>query len=257
MFKKIITKQIIHFNIKYTINRNMKKKILIFSPTFNERNNIIQFLNKFRENYNKYDLLIVDDNSPDNTFLVLKLNSRLNKNITIKKRKSKLGLDTVYKYAFKYAFENNYDNLISIDFDLQHNLADIKKIIFYLKNYNFVIGSRYINGGKCNLKGFRYILSFYGNKLIKFILKLPLDEFTTALRGYDKKVIKNLSSSNFSTKGYSFQTEVVNKIYKKQFRVKEFPIIFGNRSSGKSKIPKLESLRTIIYLIKVLFKSYK
>lgn len=235
----------------------MKKKVLIFSPTYNERNNILKFLNKFKNIYNEFDLLIIDDNSPDNTFLILKLNTKLNKNITIKRRKSKLGLDTAYKYAFKYANENDYDYLVSIDFDLQHDLLDIRKIIFYLKNNNFVIGSRYMSGGKCNLRGFRYILSFYGNKIIKILLNIDLNEFTTALRGYDKKVIKYLSKTTISTKGYSFQTEVVNKICKKGFHAKEFPIIFGNRSSGKSKIPKLESIRTIIYLIKNLFKSYK
>lgn len=235
----------------------IKKKILIISPTYNERNNVLNFLNKFKNMYNKFNLLIIDDNSPDNTFLILRLNTKLNKNITIKRRKSKLGLDTAYKYAFKYAVKNNYDYLVSIDFDLQHDLSDIKKIIFYLKNNNFVIGSRYMIGGKCNLKGFRYLLSFYGNKIIKFLLNLPLNEFTTALRGYDKQVIKYLSTTTISTKGYSFQTEIVNKICKKGFNVKEFPIIFGNRSSGKSKIPRLESVRTIIYLIKTLFKSYR
>lgn len=233
----------------------MKKKVLIFSPTYNERNNVVKFLNEFKKKYNKFNLLIVDDNSPDNTYLILKLNTKFNKNIIIKRRKSKLGLDTAYKYAFKYANENNYDYLVSIDFDLQHDLSDIRKIIFYLKNNNFVIGSRYMNGGKCYLSGFRHILSFYGNKVIKNILNIPLNEFTTSLRGYDNKVIKYLSNTTMTTKGYSYQTEVVDKIYKKGFHFKEFPITFGNRSLGKSKIPKLEAIRTIKYLIKNLFKS--
>ena len=234
----------------------MKKKTLIFSPTFNERNNVIKFLNSFKSNYIDCDLLILDDNSPDNTFIILKMHSKDSKNIIIKKRKKKMGLDTAYKYAWKYADDNKYDYLISIDFDLQHDLKDIRKILFYLKNYNFVIGSRYMDGGKCNLKGIRYLLSFYGNKIIKFFLKIPLNEFTTALRGYDSKVLSFLSSTYISTSGYSFQTEVVNKISKKNFSLKEFPIIFGNREYGKSKIQKLESFRTIIYLFKSFFKNY-
>ncbi len=230
----------------------MKKKILIFSPTFNERNNVIKFLNYYKLNYKDYNLLIVDDNSPDNTFLILKLSSSNSKKIILKKRKKKMGLNTVYKYAWKYAFKYKYDYLISIDFDLQHDLSDIKKILFYLNHYNFVIGSRYMRGGKCNLTGIRFFLSYFGNKIIKFLLRIPLNEFTTALRGYDKKVIKYLVSTSINTKGYSFQTEVVNKVCKKNFRYKEFPIIFRNRSSGKSKIPKFESIRTIFYLIKNL-----
>ena len=233
----------------------MKKKVLIFSPTFNERNNVIKFLNYYKLNYKDYNLLIVDDNSPDNTFLILNLNSLNTKKVILKKRKKKLGLDTAYKYAWQYAFKYKYDYLISIDFDLQHDLSDIKKILFYLKYYNFVIGSRYISGGKCNLTGFRYFLSFYGNKIIKFLLRIPLNEFTTALRGYDKQVINYLVSASIKTKGYSFQTEVVNKICKKNFHYKEFPIVFGNRSSGKSKIPKFESIRTIFYLIISLFRK--
>lgn len=235
----------------------MNKKTLVFSPTFNEKNNVIKFINFFKLKYSKLDLLVIDDNSPDNTLLLLRLFSKDNNNIIVKKRKKKMGLDTAYKYAFQYAYKKNYDYLISIDFDLQHSLSDIKKILFYLKNNNFVIGSRYMEGGKCKLKGFRHLLSRYGNILIKFFLKIPLNEFTTALRGYDKKVIKYLSYSKILTKGYSFQTEVVNKIYDNKFQIKEFPITFGNRSSGKSKIPKLESIRTIIYLIKSMFRNYK
>jgi len=235
----------------------MKKKILIFSPTFNERNNVLKFLNIFKFNYLKYDLLLIDDNSPDNTFLILKLNSKNNKNIIIKKRQSKLGLNTAYKYAFNYAKKNKYEYLISIDFDMQHDLNDIKKIIIHLKNNNFVIGSRYMPGGRCQLKGLRYILSYYGNKIIKKVLNIKLHEFTTAFRGYDKKVINFLDNTNIGSKGYSFQTEVVYKIYRNNFKIKEFPIKFKNRSLGLSKIPKIESLRTIIFLIKTLFNNYK
>ena len=235
----------------------MKKKILIFSPTFNERNNVLKFLNIFKLNYLKYDLLLIDDNSPDNTFLILKLNSKNNKNIIIKKRQSKLGLNTAYKYAFNYAKKNKYEYLISIDFDMQHDLNDIKKIIIHLKNNNFVIGSRYMPGGRCQLKGLRYILSYYGNKIIKKVLNIKLHEFTTAFRGYDKKVINFLDNTNIASKGYSFQTEVVYKIYRNNFKIKEFPIKFKNRSLGLSKIPKIESLRTIIFLIKTLFNNYK
>ena len=230
-----------------------KKKTLIFSPTYNEKNNVISFLNYYKLNYSNFDLLIIDDNSPDNTYLILKLNSLNAKNIRIIKRKKKMGLDTAYKFVLNYAFKNKYDYLVSIDFDLKHDPSDIKKILFYLKCNNFVIGSRYMNGGKCNLKGSRYLLSFYGNKLIKFILKIPLNEFTTSLRGYDKKVIKYLVSTSIKSKGYSFFTEVVNKICKKNFNFKEFPIIFSNRLSGKSKIPKLEAIRTLKYLIRNTF----
>ena len=116
-----------------------KKKTLIFSPTFSEKNNVISFLNYYKLNYSNFDLLIIDDNSPDNTYLILKLNSLNSKNIRIIKRKKKMGLDTVYKFALNYAFKNKYDYLVSIDFDLQHNPSDIKKILFYLKCNNFVI----------------------------------------------------------------------------------------------------------------------
>ena len=214
-------------------------------------------MNIFKFNYLKYDLLLIDDNSPDNTFLILKLNSKNNKNIIIKKRQSKLGLNTAYKYAFNYAKKNKYEYLISIDFDMQHDLNDIKKIIIHLKNNNFVIGSRYMPGGRCQLKGLRYILSYYGNKIIKKVLNIKLHEFTTAFRGYDKKVINFLDNTNIASKGYSFQTEVVYKIYRNNFKIKEFPIKFKNRSLGLSKIPKIESLRTIIFLIKTLFNNYK
>jgi len=231
------------------------KKILVFSPVYNEKNNVLIFINKFISKYKNFDLLIIDDNSPDNTGAIIKLNSLDKKNIKLIQRKQKLGLHTAYKMAFNYAAKNKYDHLISIDFDLQHDLNDIKKIQELLKVYNFVIGSRYMIGGKCELKGFRFLLSYWGNLLIKYSLGMPLNEFTTALRGYDKKTIQFLTRTNLTNTGYSFQLEVVYKIFLSNFKMKETPINFKNRLLGKSKIPYIEPIRYILYLTTCLGKK--
>ena len=230
------------------------KKTLVFSATYNEKNNVLKFINTFQSKYNNFDLLIVEDNSPDNTYLAIKLNIYNKKNIKIIRRKKKLGLHSAYILAFEYARKKNYDFLISIDFDLQHNLNDIARIHKSLKFSNFVIGSRYMLGGKCNLRGYRLFLSFFGNILIKYILNIPLTEFTTALRGYDKKTISLLTKSKLRNTGYSFQLEVVYKIFLAHLKIKEIPITFENRLSGKSKIPLQEPLRYARYLAVCFFK---
>ena len=151
---------------------SIQKKILIFTATFNEKDNIELLIQSILNNSPNSDILIIDDNSPDNTSEKIKELQKKFKNIFLIIRDSKLGLDSAHKTAYNYALKNNYDILITMDADLSHDPKEINNFIFNLENFPFVIGSRYIEGGKCLMKGRRLIFSKYGNKMIKLFLNI-------------------------------------------------------------------------------------
>ena len=233
----------------------MNKKILIFTATYNEAENISQYLNLILNMGKEYDILIVDDNSPDNTWKIVEEFSLKNKNIYLHIRKKKEGLDSAHKYAFEFAKKENYDYLITMVADLSHDPKVIPEFIENLNSYPFVIGSRYIDNGKNKTNFFRFLLSYIGNKFIKFILKVRCTEFTTSYRGFNLNELKNLELTDVKAKGYSFFMETIFLINKKGYLIKEIPIVFEDRTKGSSKIPKVEILRTLFNLFLLKFKN--
>lgn len=220
-------------------------KSLIFTATYNEKNNIRVFIEKINQLNIDADILVIDDNSPDNTKLVLDDLKNTYSNLKVIIRENKQGLDTAHKLGFNYAQSNNYINFITLDADLSHDPNEIPKIINLLKNNEFVIGSRYIKGGNCEMSFFRKILSKFGNKIIKYILNMKCNEFTTSYRGFNLEKLKNFELNEINSKGYSFFMETIFRLYKKNYSIYEIPIDFKNRTQGKSKISKIEIFRTL------------
>ena len=229
-------------------------KTLVFTATYNEVQNIKKLISLVYKNFPKADILVIDDNSPDLTYKLLKKLKKKYKNLKIKLRDKKYGLDSAHKFAYDFAKKNGYVKLITMDADLSHNPIEIKKIVRLLDKSEFVIGSRYIKGGKCELPLLRYLISFFGNKFIKFFLGIKCNEFTTSYRGFNLIKLKNFSLKKIKSKGYSFFMETVYLINKKNFKITEIPIIFKNRIYGKSKIPKIEILRTFFNVIRLKSK---
>ncbi len=226
-----------------------EKKILIFTATYNEVENIEKLISQINALNLKLDILIVDDNSPDSTGLRIKKLREKDKRLHIISRKKKSGLDTAHKVGYSFAIKKRYDYLITMDADLSHDPKEIKKFIYYLQMFPFVIGSRYMIGGKCLMKGRRLFMSILGNKIIKSVLKIKLNEFTTSYRGFNLKKLRNFNLNAVKTKGYSFFMGTIFEINKRNFRIKEIPITFKDRTKGESKIPKLEILRTLKNLL--------
>ena len=229
-------------------------KTLVFTATYNEVKNIKKLISLIYKNFPKADILVIDDNSPDLTYKLLKRLKKKYKNLKIKLRDKKYGLDSAHKFAYDFAKKNGYVKLITMDADLSHNPIEIKKIVRLLDKSEFVIGSRYIKGGKCELPLLRYLISFFGNKFIKFFLGIKCNEFTTSYRGFNLIKLKNFSLKKIKSKGYSFFMETVYLINKKNFKITEIPIKFKNRIYGKSKIPKIEILRTFFNVIRLKSK---
>ena len=158
----------------------MKNNILIFTATYNEIENIKEFIDEINKLNHKLDILIIDDNSPDGTGNLISKISINSDNLTLIKREKKLGLDTAHKTAYDYAIKNDYEYFITMDADLSHDPKEIIKILNLLESKPFVIGSRYAKGGSCKMTGWRLILSIYGIKLIKKVLSINCNEFTTS-----------------------------------------------------------------------------
>ena len=232
----------------------MKNNTLVFTATFNESENIKNFLDKTLDVKN-IDILIVDDNSPDGTAKIIKDFQKNYQNIKLIVRNGKEGLDTAHKLAYKYAKEEGYTNLITMDADLSHDPSKIPIFINELNFNSFVIGSRYIEGGRNETKLSRYLLSIIGNKIIKIVLGINCEEFTTSYRGFNLSKLNNFDIYKINAQGYSFFMETIYQIYKSGYLIKQVPIIFADRKKGTSKIPKIETLRTLKNLFLLKFFS--
>jgi len=231
----------------------MIKKILVFTATYNEYPNIKTLLKKIDSLKINLDIMIIDDNSNDGTLPFLKNYSKKNKNLKLIVRKEKLGLDTAHKIAFHYAKKNKYKYFVTLDADLSHEPKEIKNFINLLDNNAFIIGSRYIKGGKCDLKGFRFLISFFGNYFIKFFLNINCNEFTTSYRAFNLVKLKKLNMNKIKSKGYSFFMETIFLVNFLNIKIIEIPIHFKSRHSGHSKISKIEIFRTLLNLFRLKF----
>ncbi len=231
-------------------------KTLIFTATYNESKNIGQLIEKILNLNLNADILIVDDNSPDKTYeIVEKLKNKFD-NIFLEKRNGKLGLNTAHIFGYEFALKHEYKNLITMDADLSHDPNEIPNIINLLEKNAFVIGSRYMKGGKNDMKKLRLLLSIIGNKFIRIVLNSDGTEFTSSFRGFNLSKLKDFSFRQVESKGYSFFMETVIRINRLGFKSFEFPIHFKNREHGVSKIPKIEILRTLFNVLKLFLKKH-
>ena len=232
-----------------------EKKILVFTATYNEKENIKKLITLIFKHCSNVNVLIVDDNSPDKTAEEIELLKNEFKNISLIKRDSKLGLDTAHKFAYKYALDKGYDYLITMDADLSHDPAELTNFISSLETYPFVIGSRYAPGGKCLMKGRRLLMSKYGNIFIKLVLRINCNEFTTSYRGFNLKKLGSFNLDTVKASGYSFFMKTIFEISKRKIEIKEIPITFKDRSQGYSKLPRIEIFRTLLNLFLLIFKK--
>ena len=234
---------------------SIKERVLVFTACYNEKQNIEKLILEIKSNLPDSYILIIDDNSPDQTQNVVKILQNKILNLKLIVREKKLGLDTAHKLAYDYAIQNKFDFLITMDADLSHDPKELINFVKWLREYPFVIGSRYTTGGKCLMKGSRLIMSKLGNLVIKFFSKIKSNEFTTSYRGFNITKLNGFHLNDVNEKGYSFFMGTLFEINKKNFPIKEIPITFLDREKGTSKIPKFEIFRTLINLFKYLLKG--
>ena len=232
-----------------------EKEILIFTASYNEAENIEKLIKGIKKCLPLSSILIVDDNSPDKTQQkIIKLKKEINQ-INLIVREKKMGLDTAHKLAYEFAIKQKFNYLITMDADLSHDPNELINFIKNLEKNSFVIGSRYIRGGKCLMKGSRLLMSKLGNLVIKFFSNIDCNEFTTSYRGFNINKLKGFHLNHVKESGYSFFMGTVFEINRRNFNIKEIPITFADREKGISKIPKLEIIRTLINLLIYILKK--
>ncbi len=214
-------------------------KNLIIIPTYNEINNIELIINKIIDLDINADILVVDDNSPDKTYEKVKDLKKKFSNLFLIINNKKLGIGKAYIKGFEYAISKNYSKVIQIDSDMSHNPNDIIKLLESSNSYDLVIGSRYINGIRIiNWPLSRLALSYFANLYAKIITGLTIHDCTGGFKCIDVNVLKSLNLSSINSQGYSFQIEINYRAHIKKYKIKEIPIIFTDRTIGKSKMSK-------------------
>ncbi len=232
-----------------------EKEILIFTACYNEAENIEKLIKGIKKCLPTSSILIIDDNSPDKTQQkIIELKKEINQ-LNLIVREKKMGLDTAHKLAYEFAVKQKFNYLITMDADLSHDPNELINFIRNLEKNSFVIGSRYIRGGKCLMKGSRLLMSKLGNIVIKFFSRIDCNEFTTSYRGFNINKLKGFHLNHVKESGYSFFMGTIFEINKRNFNIKEIPITFADREKGISKIPKLEILRTLINLLFYVLKK--
>ena len=214
-------------------------KTIVISPTFNERKNIKIFIDAVLIDNPDFDLLIVDDNSPDGTSeKVRELQSEF-ENLHLEVREKKLGLGTAYIYGFKWALNRKYDRIVQMDADLSHNPKDLAMMVKKLDDNDLVIGSRYIKGiSVVNWPLRRLILSYGANTYSRMITGMPIMDGTGGFKAWKSEVLQDIDLDSVRSQGYSFQIEMNFRAWIKGYKLKELPIIFSDRTIGQSKMSK-------------------
>ncbi len=183
--------------------------------------------------------MVVDDNSPDGTAKIVAELQKTYKNLYLAERPKKRGLGTAYCFGFKWALKRDYDIIVQMDADLSHDPKEIPNLLEKIKDYDLVIGSRYIKGiNVINWPLRRLILSYGANIYTRIITGIPLKDSTGGYKCFRRKVLENIDLNKIHSEGYAFQIEMNYKTWKKGFRIIEIPIIFMDRTEGKSKMSR-------------------
>jgi 2-polyprenyl-3-methyl-5-hydroxy-6-metoxy-1,4-benzoquinol methylase len=227
---------------------DLSGRTLVFSATYNEIGNVGQLLNDIWAIDPGADVLIVDDASPDGTGDLLREIAATEPRLKVIHRPGKLGLGTAHHLAMLFAIRGGYDVLVTMDADHSHDPACIPRLTERLSEADFVIGSRYMEGGSCDYSGYRRFVSVAANSAARLLLRLPLHEFTTSFRAFRVRRLSNVNFSKMHNEGYSFFMESVYRLDQAGLRVAEVPINFRDRFAGDSKIPRFEIFRGIFKL---------
>ena len=222
---------------------------IIVTPTYNERKNIEELLNTIFTIDSNYHVLVVDDNSPDDTGAIVKELQSNYSNLHLLSRVKKQGLGSAYVAGFKYALKGNYDKIVQMDADMSHDPKDVVSLISELDNSDVVIGSRYISGiNVVNWPIRRLIISYGANIYTRLVTGLPVKDATGGFKCWKRDVLESLDLDNVRSQGYSFQIEMTYRAWLKNFKIKEIPIIFVDRTIGESKMDHSVMLEAAIMI---------
>lgn len=214
----------------------MRRVIII--PTYNERENITQMIERVMAMKECFDLLIVDDNSPDGTAqLVRNAQERYGERLHLLERSGKLGLGTAYIAGFKFALEHGYDRIFEMDCDFSHNPDDLTRLDAMLESKDMAIGSRYCKGvNVVNWPMGRLLMSYFASKYVRTITRMPICDATAGFVGYRRELLDAIDLDRVQMNGYGFQIEMKYSAWRLGYEIGEVSIIFIDREAGTSKM---------------------
>lgn len=213
-------------------------KNLVIIPTYNEKENIEAIIKAVSELSVPFDILIVDDNSPDGTGDIVGNLSKEKENLHLLTRTGKLGLGTAYITGFKWALEKGYSIICEMDADFSHNPRDLVRLYeTCINEADLAIGSRYISGvNVVNWPLGRVIMSYAASIYVRIVTGMHVKDTTAGFKAYRREVLETIDLDNIRSKGYAFQIEMKFTTWKFGFIIKEIPIIFTDRKLGTSKM---------------------
>jgi len=217
----------------------LERKLVII-PTYNEIENIERMILKVMSLSRGYDLLIVDDGSPDGTATKIKeLQPKFPNRIHLIERAGKSGLGTAYITGFKWALEKDYEFIFEMDCDFSHNPKDLDNLLdACIKGADLAIGSRYVNNlvNVVNWPMGRVLMSYFASKYVKLVTGMPIFDSTAGFICYRKEVLRTINFNRVKFVGYAFQIEMKFRTWKYGFDIKEVPVVFTDRALGQSKM---------------------
>ena len=219
----------------------MNSDSVIIIPTYNEKENIEAIIRAINDLEKKFDILVIDDGSPDGTATIVKglMEDEFAGKLHIIERSGKLGLGTAYITGFKWAIEQKYDYIFEMDADFSHAPSDLPRLYAacHDEGYGVAVGSRYITGvNVVNWPIGRVLMSYYASAYVRTVLGIKLRDTTAGYVCWKREVLETISLDDVRFKGYAFQIEMKYTALRLGFKIKEVPVVFVNRELGTSKM---------------------
>jgi len=233
---------------------------LVIIPTYNELDNIEKVIRKIISLEIVFDILIVDDNSPDGTAILVKdLIKEFPERLFLAEREKKSGLGTAYIYGFKWALQKGYEYIFEMDADFSHDPNDLIRLYDACANKGFdvSIGSRYITGANVvNWPLNRILISYWASLYVRIITGIRIKDTTAGFKCYKRKVLETIDLDAIKFIGYAFQIEMKFTAWKFGFKIVEIPIVFTDRVIGQSKMSKNIFMEAFLGVIKLKWNSF-
>ena len=221
------------------MNSTPRRDSIVIIPTYNECENAAAIIDAVLALQPDFDVLVVDDDSPDGTAARVEEKVREHPGrVHIIERQGKLGLGTAYIAGFKWSLDHGYDYIFEMDADFSHNPADLVRLrTAVVAGADVAVGSRYVKGvNVVNWPMGRVLMSYYASKYVRVVTGLPVCDTTAGFVCYRRRVLESIGLDEIQFKGYAFQIEMKFKAYKKGYKIEEVPIVFVNRVLGSSKM---------------------
>ena len=236
----------------------MKRVVII--PTYNECENVARMTDKVMSLAGDFDLLYVDDGSPDGTADIIRTKmTEYGTRVNLVERRGKLGLGTAYIAGFKWALERGYDQIFEMDCDFSHNPDDLLRLSARLDNdADVVVGSRYVKGmNVVNWPLSRILISYGASLYVRIVTGMPVYDSTAGFVGYRREVLERINLDDVRMIGYGFQIEMKYTAWKHRFRLREESIVFTDRELGTSKMSSSIFGEAFFGVLKLPFRKIK